>query len=45
MLRVALIPVFVVLMLLRFPGSNLIALGIFILASISDSVDGYIARK
>ena len=45
MLRVALIPVFVVLMLLRFPGSNLVALGIFILASISDSVDGYIARK
>ena len=45
MLRVALIPVFVLLMLLRFPGSNLIALGIFILASISDSVDGYIARK
>ena len=32
MLRVAMIPVFVLLMLLRFPGSTYIALAIFILA-------------
>lgn len=43
--RVALIPVFVVLMLAKFRFSTLIALLIFIIASISDSVDGYVARK
>jgi len=32
-------------MLLDFPHSNLIALGIFVLAFATDGLDGYIARK
>ena len=45
LLRVVMIPVFVVIMLLDFKYSTIIALAVFILASITDSVDGYIARK
>lgn len=43
--RICMMPVFIAFALLDFPYSKFIALGIFILAAISDAVDGYIARK
>lgn len=44
LLRVVLIPVFVVVLYLAFPGSKWVALAIFVGASITDTLDGYIAR-
>ena len=38
-------PVFIALFLVSFPGSKFVALGIFLIAAISDALDGYIARK
>lgn len=45
MLRVIMIPVFLLALYLDFPFNNIIALVIFILASVTDFVDGYIARN
>ena len=45
MLRIVLIPVFLVVLYLDFSGSNYVALAIFILASLTDFVDGHIARS
>ena len=45
MLRILLIPVFMVVLYWGFPGSTWVALAIFIIASFTDMLDGKIARK
>ena len=45
LLRIILIPVFMVVLYWGFPGANYVALAIFIVASITDLLDGKIARK
>ncbi len=45
LLRVVLIPVFLIVLYLDFPYSNYVALAIFVVASLTDFADGHIARS
>jgi CDP-diacylglycerol--glycerol-3-phosphate 3-phosphatidyltransferase len=44
-LRIILVPIFVVLMLTRIPYGSSLAAIIFMIAVLTDSLDGYLARK
>ncbi len=43
--RLVAIPVLMAVMLVSFPGHDLVAAGIFAVFSVTDTVDGYIARR
>ena len=44
-LRIILVPIFLVILLTEMQNKEFIAVAVFLIAAISDAVDGYIARK
>lgn len=44
-LRIVLVPIFLVILLTEMQNKEIIAVSIFVIAAISDAIDGYIARK
>ena len=45
LIRIALVPVFMAVYLLKLPNHEMAALALFLIASATDKLDGYIARK
>lgn len=43
--RIFLVPVFLILLLVKFPFGALVAAAVFALAALTDSLDGYLARR
>ncbi|MCP5051816.1 MAG: CDP-diacylglycerol--glycerol-3-phosphate 3-phosphatidyltransferase [bacterium] len=43
--RIVLVPIFLVILLTEMDNKELIAFAIFLIASITDAIDGYLARK
>lgn len=45
LIRILFIPLFLVFMYIDYPAAEWIALGLFVILALTDSLDGYIARK
>lgn len=45
LVRILLVPIFMVFLLTRIPGGRFLAAAVFILAASTDGLDGYIARR